>query len=198
MSKQTSTVHAPKVGRGLAICLRDVVSEFADGQRVSTGKASVVIEIRGGWSIKTKSYIKIEFVQGSRILIKMNKAAKNKKPEEIVTTLISGDLRVELTTDIVNGNINVPDFGPCQEVVCYLCAGDSLHPTHIPLKNFSHYYQFGLFKQLEHDKFKQQMLAMQEHIAYVLPILDAMAEKCHSGTVVQVLVTDEEHGSNKF
>ena len=42
MSKQTSTVHAPKVGRGLAICLRDVVSEFADGQRVSTGKASVV------------------------------------------------------------------------------------------------------------------------------------------------------------
>ena len=95
MSKQTSTVHAPKVGRGLAICLRDVVSEFADGQRVSTGKASVVIEIRGGWSIKTKSYIKIEFVQGSRILIKMNKAAKN-KPEKIVTTLISGDLRVEL------------------------------------------------------------------------------------------------------
>ena len=197
MSKQTSTVHAPMVGRGLAICLRDVVSEFADGQRVSTGKASVVIEIRGGWSIKTKSYIKIEFVQGSRILIKMNKAAKNKKPEEIVTTLISGDLRVELTTDIVNGNINVPDFGPCQEVVCYLCAGDSLHPTHtcIPLKNFSHYYRFG---DACHDEFKQQMLAMQEHIAYVLPTLDAMAEKCHSGTVVQVLVTDEEHGSNKL
>ena len=122
MSKQKSTVHAPKVGRGLAICLRDVVSEFADGQRVSTGKASVVIEIPGGWSIKTKSYmyIKIEFVQGSRILIKMNKAAKH-KPEEIVTTLISGDLRVELTTDIVNGNINVPDFGPCQEVVFFVC-----------------------------------------------------------------------------
>lgn len=145
-----------EIVRSVTQCLGDVVSEFADGNRVSTGPVRAVLEIRL-CNIQCAPYIKVEFMGASQILITMKD--KTKYPPKENKVLLTGASKVELAIDIINGSID--NTGQSHIIRCYLVAGASTSPTEIVLRNLGQDFDF---RGMQYMYTSMAGIDMEEHI----------------------------------